>query len=175
MNKKEIVERYPVHDTLVGNYYIDYVFDADPTAPADEFVDALIEDGIISFEMMDGSFPFIVYDEGASHYRFYYILYSFNRVHGYYTPDFENYQLVCYSETDGDYLVDPECETQFDIITPDELDGELHNWNWEEISSNEVMREHAARVYDEELYNSGYVFTSAEELKNFLKINIKVD
>lgn len=165
MKLNELQEKYPIHNTLIGFYSTDQIF----TANSVEQVKDIAEWRENPLYKEPTYMPFIRYQDG----RFECWGFDFSRVCGYFTDglSINNNKLVTYEDEFGYELTDPENDLdEFHIIiTPDSYDYEAYNYDWDKITSFDVMNEHAARVFDENAYFEGRIFTSPEQLINFVK------
>lgn len=149
MKLKEAMENYPMHETLVGFYDCESSFICDnieQLADADEWV-------VPPFTLpQEGYFNFVRY---MGDHKFECWTFSYYRVSGYLTvDDYDNFIPMVYSEDFG-------WEEAFDgvydtIIAPDEY-------------GKTVTVEDVAMHFDEESYNDGTIFTSIEQLRNFVR------
>lgn len=163
MDFQDIVEKYPLHDTLIGEYGTDYSFEVNKLSQVidiDKWIYAPLDWG-------ENYMPFIRYQDN----KFECWYFAYNRVCGYFTADEEgfNYKLVIKFNNNYE-IIDPDNlkNSKTKIMIPDEVDCALYDCDWNRMVAYENMLEHVARVFDPIAYKEGRILTSYDAIKKFV-------
>ena len=164
MDFQDIVEKYPIHDTLIGEYGTDQSFEVNKPSQITETLIRGIMRPLIGAE---NYMPFIRYQDN----KFECWYFAYDRVCGYFTADEEgfNYKLVI--KFDNNYeIVNPNNleNSATKIMIPDEVDCALYDCDWNRMVAYENMLEHVARVFDPVAYKEGRILTSYDAIKKFV-------
>lgn len=150
MTFKTCTEYYPIHETLVGNYWYDQSFEASK----DTDIEGLREDPFFEDR---SCYAFVVYNEEDDEFDCY--KFVFYRVGGYIndSDDYGNFYPAYYEDDFGWTKIDPDNLEDGDmlVVYNDELPGKN-------------LREQLAYLYDPELYEKGFIFTEPVSIKYFL-------
>lgn len=142
----EIMKKYPLQDTIIGFYDYDRSFKADNYEQI-----ANIEDwDYAPLTWGESVIPFICFN-GEDYGCWYF---GYDKVCGYYY-DGKNYGLVTFNTDFGTEITFPDKETDeyHIIIVPDEKN----------------ITKRIAKTFNLEAYNEGKIFTTYDELKNFVR------
>lgn len=165
MTFKECVESFPIYDTLVGRYDSDQSF----SVPRGKNIDDIETWSENPFWEDSSCYSFVVFLPLIKKFECW--NFSFSRVNGYINSSAnpKNFYPATYSEDFGWEKVDPKFEDQ--IILPDEELAKTMGWPIEldYYLINKWRREQVAYLFDKDAYQSGYIFTSPEAVKKFVR------
>ena len=164
------VRNYPIDETLVGSYGCDQSFkinDANSIDDIETWPNQPLDWGD------DSAFPFVVYNEAENLFEGVY--FGFWRIKGYINPTglAEDFYPATNSPDFGWEIIDPDKFNEDIIVWPTisiimNVANQMNRPEMLEYDANDRMREQIAWMYNNELYEKGYIFTTYEQLKKFV-------
>ena len=154
MTFEEVIKKYPLNTTYVGNFYHEESF----TAHSYEDVKDIDRWDSPPFDWGSGCLPFVYYDEITDEFECW--MFSYWPIAGYIneTNNPNNFYPATYSEEYGWEKVDVNNTEDIILLEPDNIDR-----NYEYLE----RVEQAAKVWDEEAFKRGKVFCTADAIKNY--------
>ena len=162
MKFKDCVKNFPLNDTLVGYYDTEQSF----SISVGRSVDNIEKWRDNPFWEDDNSYAFITYEPFDNKFTCWNFL--FDRVKGYLneTDDPDNFYPATHSEDFGWIKIDP---SDPKVIFPDDKLAIKLGWPLEELTTDKYRREQVAYLFDPENYLNGYILTSPDAIKKFVK------
>ena len=152
MTLKTVQEYYPTKDTIVGYYTLLNTFrchSAEDLRDMDKWLNPSFT------EPQEGFFNFVRY---IGHYGFEIWCFAYERVAGYLSlGEFDDFFPMTYSEDMG-----------WEEVHPDIDDGEHFIFTKNEFGETPDV-EMIAAAFDTDAYDNGYIFTSKQQLIDFVK------
>ena len=165
MTFKNCIENFPINDTLVGTYSTDQSF----SVPRGKNVDDIEHWRDNPFWEDSSCYSFVVFLPLIRKFECW--SFCFNRVKGYLneTYDTDEFYPATYSKDFGWEKIDPFANNAEQVIVPDDELAIKLGWPLEDYRKDKWRREQVAYLFNPEAYQSGYVFTSADAVKKFVK------
>ena len=158
MKFEECIKDYPIHDTLVGDYSMQWVYTLDEARNLRNSYNPPLEWG------SDCAYSFLVYDEEQNTFSSW--CYAFFRVSGYLSKDPSFDDIIPALNDDGNW---EELGDWEEPLLPDEELAKEFGWPLDEYKNDFWRQEQAAYEFDPEAYKAGHIFTTYDALERFIK------
>ena len=172
MTFNECIKEFPIWKTIIGNYGMDGNFTIESKEAIDDienWPDCPLE--WRNDSTYDCAYPFVVY-VGNNKFECWY--FTGQRVNGYLNESADSgaFYPATYSEDFGWEPFDPDSKDNYNtsyFSSNDDLRNELMNCGRiGKLFGNKWMTEQVAYMYNNEKYMNGEIFTSFEQIKNFV-------
>ena len=165
MTFKECVQRFPLYDTLIGNYSLEQRFSIKHISDVDD-----IEEWKDNPFWEDSScYSFVSFNPTSIEFECF--TFTFSRVSGYLneTDDPDKFYPATYSVDFGWEKIDFNHSNWIgdEIITPD--DELAIRYGWPNSKDNKWRREQIAFLFNADSYANGLTFTTPDALKEFVR------